>query len=154
MILLASAALSVLAPMSAGADTDLVVNSKTVPVQLPLSDMMTLKFVGGALQVKTAPTADPILIDLGSLNTLKFVDHGTTAIAQTKVSNHQISLSYEAGQLSAQGLTQADAALYNLGGQLMMRLGAWDGSAVSIASLPAGVYVFKVNNQTFKIVKK
>jgi len=47
----------------------------------------------------------------------------------------------------------APAAIYGVSGQCFYNNPLWNGEVLNIASLPAGVYVLKVNNATFKFRK-
>jgi len=103
--------------------------------------------------VYTTETEAPTVFNLADVKGLVF---GTTAtaIGQLVGTKGQLNIAYWQGILSAQGINGANTALYTVSGQRVMSINAWDGSAISTEGLANGVYVLKVNNQTFKFVKQ
>jgi len=49
--------------------------------------------------------------------------------------------------------TVARATVYSVSGQAVYVDGAWDGSAIDVARLPQGIYILKVNNNSYKFRK-
>lgn len=49
--------------------------------------------------------------------------------------------------------TVARATVYSVSGQAVYVDGAWDGSAIDVARLPQGIYILKVNNNSYKLRK-
>ena len=49
--------------------------------------------------------------------------------------------------------TPARATIYSVSGQAVYLDGAWDGSAINVARLPQGIYILKVNNNSYKFRK-
>lgn len=49
--------------------------------------------------------------------------------------------------------TVARATVYSVSGQAVYVDGAWDGSAINVARLPQGIYILKVNNNSYKFRK-
>ena len=57
--------------------------------------------------------------------------------------------------ISVAGLAKAEnAAIYSIGGEKVVNLMSWNGSPVNVGSLSNGVYILKVNNKSFKFIKK
>lgn len=155
-ITLALAALSLLAVGKAHADTKLVaVDSPTATTvaSFSLSDISKLSFADGKMVV-TMTDKSTKEVALSTSLALKF-DNTATAISHVSGTGSSLKIAYDGSQLSAAGLERAaDAAIYSVGGQKMLSLKSWNGSSVSTESLADGVYILKVNNKSFKFVKK
>lgn len=48
----------------------------------------------------------------------------------------------------------ASFAVYSLTGACRIEMGDWNGQRVDATSLPAGIYLLTINNQTIKFIKK
>ncbi len=60
-------------------------------------------------------------------------------------------------QLSVVGYDAAEAAsvaIYSMDGQLRRSIANWDGTPINVESLPSGIYLLTLNDQTFKFVKR
>ena len=150
------AVLSLLAVGSARADKKLVVtdsSSETPLASFPLGSIDKLSFAEGSVVFNLAGESEQSFA-LSNTTVLKFVD-GETAISQVAGNAGDIKLSVADGSIAASGIkTPAAAALYTVGGQKVINLKAWTGTPVSTARLADGVYILKVNNKSFKFVKK
>ncbi len=153
---LALAALAVLAVGSVQADSKLVVtdsSTKTVVASAKLGDVKKLTFTGGKLVVTLSDLTTqetPLTAHLA----LTFGE-STTSISPVAGENGQLKIQLSGEQLAVSGLSAAtDATLYAVGGQVVASLKGWDGSPVSTAALGKGIYILKLNNKTFKFVKK
>lgn len=151
------AAFSVLTVGLVRADNKLVVtdsSTKTVMASVKLGDVKKLTFSDGKLVVTLADLTTqetPLTTRLA----LTFGESTTTSISPVKEENGQLKLLLDDGQLAVKGLSEAtDATLYTVGGQVVTSLKGWDGSPVSTTALGEGVYILKLNNKTFKFVKK
>ena len=49
--------------------------------------------------------------------------------------------------------TPVRATIYSVSGQAVYLDAAWDGSAIDVARLPQGIYILKVNNNSYKFRK-
>ncbi len=88
--------------------------------------------------------------------TITFEGDGINAIGNPMADASALKLVYSGGLLGATGLAPgacAKAAVYDISGRTVITAAHWDGTPISVASLPAGVYVFKVNSQTIKFTK-
>ena len=92
-----------------------------------------------------------------ALNTnlvLKFEDV-TTSIAGVTDNASKLQVAYDGNTISVAGLAKAEnAAIYSIGGEKVVNLKSWNGSPVNVGSLTNGVYILKVNNKSFKFIKK
>ena len=62
---------------------------------------------------------------------------------------------YDGNTISVAGLAKAEnAAIYSIGGEKVVDLKSWNGNPVNVGSLTNGVYILKVNNKSFKFIKK
>ncbi len=48
---------------------------------------------------------------------------------------------------------KADIAIYSVNGQLLQSIHEWIGTPIPVSSLPHGLYIFKINDQSFKFRK-
>lgn len=155
-IILTCAALSLLAVGKASADQKMVVtdtSTSTVLESFSLGDISKLSFAEGKMTVtmNDESTQD---VSLSTSLMLQFEDVAT-AISQVDAAKGKLQVAYDGENVSFAGLGGvADAAVYTMGGQKVLSLKAWNGKPVSMASLGRGVYIIKVNNQSFKFVKK
>lgn len=147
---------ALLAAGNANADTKLVAkdtSTSTTITSFSLGDISQLQFADGNLVV-TLNDKTTRNVALSTTLELTF-DDVATAIGQVKTSGNALGIAYDGQQLSASGIDgTAEAAVYSIGGQKVIDLKAWNGIAVSTASLESGVYILKVNNKSFKFVKK
>ena len=147
---------ALLAAGNANADTKLValdaVNNTTI-ASFDLGNISKLHFADGNLVVTLSDETIQSVALSTSLQ-LKF-DETTTAISQLKTTSGTFGIVYDGQLLSASGLDgTCDAAIYNISGQRVSNLKAWNGSPVSTASLSSGMYIIKANNKSLKFVKK
>ena len=81
-----------------------------------------------------------------------------TGVDGLKVADGKLSISVKAGsnliEISGyDGKTRYGVAVYSLDGEKLLGYDSWKGEAVNISALPAGIYVFKINNNTLKFRK-
>lgn len=131
---------------------DLVVKTGSGSTKFALTDVTSLKFNEGKLQVFTSASETPTEFNLADIESLKF--DGVTQGIQSTMNDKKFNLTFSNGILSATGLEGARTAVYDISGKRMLDISSWDGSAVSLQNLTNGVYVIKINNQTFKFIKK
>ncbi len=146
-------ALSLLAMSHARADSQLVVNGASSTQKFGLGSVRSLKFADGNLLVYSADAEQPATFAIADLVSLKFGDDESTSINAVS-KGAKGTLRYANGQLSMAGINASNAALYTVSGQCVLSLGNWDGSPISTASLQSGMYIFKVDNQTIKFIKR
>lgn len=153
---LASVAMLLLATTQVGAEEKtLVVNgSSGEPVAVSLAQVRSVKLADNSIQLfLKGDAANTLTIAYDGQSSIKFEDGSPTGIDLPRA-GQGMEIAYAGNTLSAKGLTRANATLYSVDGQQVMRLTAWDGTPVNLATLGKGVYVLKVNNQSFKILKK
>ena len=119
-----------------------------------LADVRKVTFGENVLGiVPNAGTTVPFSISLGNVRVLKFVE--ATSIGSLSANNEGIEIFYNQDLLSVKGLSGiARAVIYGIDGSVLYDNHKWNGSSISTAYLPKGVYVFIVNNQSFKFVKR
>lgn len=90
------------------------------------------------------------------VQSLKF-DALTTGICHPQATaGSDLRLYSRDGSLCADGLADdrtVQATLYTVSGRHVLSYSNWDGSPIQTATLPHGVYIFKVNNKTYKFTK-
>ena len=154
--ILTSAVLALLAMGQVHADNKFVVSDTSSSKQLMsvnLSDVKSIGFADGNMVVTLADETTKTL-GLTTTTVLQF-EGDVTAIAPVVGGADGIEVKYVGGLVSATGLAEpADAAVYNVSGQKVLNIRAWDGSPVSTAELGCGVYILKVNNKSIKFVKR
>lgn len=148
------AALVLLAAGRMSADNKLVVADSSTEqdvAEARLSEVSKLSFTGGKLVITLAnETTKEVALTTGTVIRLE-----GDATALGNVASNATEISYSGDQLSATGLTApVAAALYAMSGQQLLSVASWDGSPISTASLERGVYIFKINNQSLKFVKR
>lgn len=83
-------------------------------------------------------------------------DYSTVGIKDPSVDGAELSLAVEDNLISIDGWTSGDiarATIYSTSGQAFYNDANWNGSAINISLLPKGVYILKVNNNSFKFRK-
>ena len=142
------ALLSLLAVGNAHADSKLVAvdsPSATTLASFSLSDISKLSFADGKMMVTLSDETTKEV----ALNT------NLTAIAGVTDNDSKLQVVYDGNTISVAGLAKAEnAAIYSIGGEKVVNLKSWNGSQVNVGSLSNGVYILKVNNKSFKFIKK
>ena len=150
------ALLSLLAVGNAHADSKLVAvdsPSATTLASFSLSDISKLSFADGKMMV-TLSDKTTKEVALNTNLVLKFEDV-TTSIAGVTDNASKLQVAFDGNTISVAGLAKAEnAAIYSIGGQKVVDLKSWNGSPVNVGSLSNGVYILKVNNKSFKFIKK
>ncbi|GAB6976262.1 T9SS type A sorting domain-containing protein [Prevotella falsenii] len=100
----------------------------------------------------------------GSSETYKFADiqgivfDVISGIGETRLPDSNLSIYSPANSnlIYVNGREQGkhyEIGIYNANGQVVLRDTDWQGQAVDISGLAKGIYVFKINNTTFKFRK-
>lgn len=81
-----------------------------------------------------------------------------TGIDNLKIAGGKLTVSVEPGsdiiRIGGYDARQKySVSVFNLAGEKVIGIDSWTGDAVSVASLPKGVYVLKINNTTLKFRK-
>lgn len=123
-----------------------------VQKSVALASMKKITFSGGKMLAATTDGVHSF-----DLNTMEKMFFSSTATALTTVSADRTGLSYDAASQTVQVGEQGGNAtlhVYFLNGSLALRTPVpAGGTTVSLATLPKGVYVVKLNGQTLKITR-
>ena len=93
--------------------------------------------------------------DFSKVSKIEFVSE-TTGIGDLIANPSRLGLSVSRSSLKVTGWNageSATVALYSMSGQCCYQDNSWSGEVINISTLPSGVYVLKVNNETFKFSK-
>lgn len=127
--------------------------SAKVVASFSLDDISKLSFADGKMLV-TMSDKSVKEVALNTQLALKF-DGVETSIKGVANNETKLQVAYDGNNISVAGLAKAaNAAIYSVGGQKIVDLKAWNGSPVNVGSLANGVYILKVNNKSFKFIKK
>ena len=122
-----------------------------------LSDLGHCYFETGKLFFTQRSKTVPQSISLSSVKCIKFTDQVVSGISDTENNvSKQFDIYVAGGAIHVDGWDcnrQATAVIYAIGGQAFYTNRNWSGSAIDIMSLPQGVYIFRVQNKTFKFSK-
>ena len=143
--------------LSAGcfAQDDLTINLASGKKTYKIDDIKSIAFGGNNLKVfKQGSGSDAY--QLGEIGKVSF--DAATGVDGLKVADGKLSISVKAGsnliEISGyDGKTRYGVAVYSLAGEKLLGYDSWKGEAVDISALPAGIYVFKINNNTLKFRK-
>lgn len=120
-----------------------------------LAKVGKLTFSESQLSVYDVATPQTQTYGLANVRTITFKNVATGIYNTTQMAAGDFRLAYANESLAAVGLASAaHARLYTANGVKAMDIKSWDGTPISVHTLPAGVYIFKVNNKTIKFVKK
>lgn len=131
-----------------------VVQSDGSNKEFDLATTQKLTFADDYLNVSNTLAAAQSF-SLSNVKVIKFTGGATSIESVSQSPAAKLSFAYANGTIAVNGLSQpTNAALYTIGGQQVSRLSSWDGSPVSVSTLPQGVYIIKVGNAAYKFVKK
>ena len=96
-------------------------------------------------------------IPLTSILSIKFVDSTVTGLrTHDTVEKNNLRIAIAADIITIYGWNSKEkttAAIYAASGTMVWTDRKWNGNTISTQSLPKGVYILKINNQTFKFSK-
>lgn len=120
-----------------------------------LSDISRLNFGDNTMTVISGTNDNETVFQTSSLLEIKFV-YNVAAIDEITGITDEMKLYYNGEHLYAKGIegNTVHASIYGIDGKIMETIAYWDGTPISTASLPQGIYVFKANNNTLKFIKK
>lgn len=151
--LLAVLGLAVSAGCFAQDDITLKLNSGNKSYKI--DDVKSITFDGTDLKVNklndeadTYPFADIVSISFDT----------STGVDNLKIAGGKLTISVEPGsdiiRIGGYDARQKyEVSVFNLAGEKVLAINGWKGDDVSVASLPKGVYVLKINNTTLKFRK-
>lgn len=122
-----------------------------------LSQIMSLHFSDGNLQVKQSANGQVSETPLAKILSIKFTDETPTGVTNmTADLQAAVTLAISPEELRLVGYDTAlalPAALYSINGTTYYTCAHLTESSVNISSLPKGIYIFKLGNKSFKIRK-
>ena len=119
-----------------------------------LEEINKLTFAGDKMTVTMNNGAAAKTFDLNAFDKVTF-DNTPVSIAGTTVEKSGIKFAYDGENISVTGLKKAaPVVVYNANGSVADSRKAWDGSRLSVASLPAGTYLLSVEGVAYKFLKK
>lgn len=146
---------AVMLPLPAHAQEQMVVYGQSGQplMESDLSGISSLTPAGDAISVKLR-SGKLSAISLTDIRSIKFIQ-GTTAIEKLTTNGNKLSFTVGDGQITVGGWNGKDGSLflYSADGSLVTSARHWAGEPVNIASLASGLYILKVNNQSFKFIK-
>ena len=143
---------------SASAQASLVLNPKqgsSEKKEFLLDGIRTLTFGDDGLTVNLKD-GQTYAAAFDNLATLTFRDESTAIETVTAEYAANLDLFLTDGRLGVNNLPDnvaTEAALYDAAGRAVLMRRQWNGEPIAIGHLPKGVYIFKVNNQTFKFTR-
>lgn len=143
---------------SASAQASLVLNPKqgsSEKKEFLLDGIRTLTFGDDGLTVNLKD-GQTYAAAFDNLATLTFRDESTAIETVTAEYAANLDLFLTDGRLGVNNLpanVATEAALYDAAGRVVLMRRQWNGEPIAIGHLPKGVYIFKVNNQTFKFTR-
>lgn len=143
---------------SASAQASLVLNPKqgsSEKKEFLLDGIRTLTFGDDGLTVNLKD-GQTYAAAFDNLATLTFRDESTAIETVTAEYAANLDLFLTDGRLGVKNLpanVATEAALYDAAGRAVLMRRQWNGEPIAIGHLPKGVYIFKVNNQTFKFTR-
>ena len=143
--------------LSAGcfAQDDLTINLASGKKVYKLDEVKSMTFDGNSLKVNKQTNASDTY-QLAEIVNISF--DAATGVNDLKVEGEGLAINVKAGsnliEISGyDGKTRYGVAVYSLAGEKLLGYDNWKGEAVDISALPAGIYVFKINNNTLKFRK-
>ncbi len=122
-----------------------------------LSQIMSLRFSDGNLQVKQSADGQVSETPLAKILSIKFSEQTTTGVTNMTADQLQaVTLAVSAEELRLVGYNTANAlpaALYSINGSQYYACSRLSESSINISSLPKGIYIFKLGNKSYKIRK-
>ena len=119
-----------------------------------LSEVKKLGFANGQLSVEPYGGAAAATFSLDAVRCIRFdnvptgIDFvGADATLRPVIKDGKVSLAALSGKRTA------PLRVYSAAGQLLVSRPSWNGEAVDLTSLPAGLYILSINNQSFKLQK-
>ena len=141
------------------AQTMLVVNASTGdgPQEISLDDIRKITFAGDDMTVGLASVTQSGVFRIPDVKSIKFKDDMLASIDAAKSDDDAtLRLMYGSGVLTVAGFvpgSTVSATVFDVSGRSMISASRWDGTPISVADLPAGVYIFKVINKTIIFTK-
>lgn len=137
------------------AQDDITLNLTSGKKSYKIDDVKSFTFDGDNLKVNTQDDK----ADTYALADIVDINFDTaTGIDNLQIAGGKLALSVQPGSdiINISGYDAKErytVSVYSLAGDKVLGIDNWKGDAVSVASLPKGVYIFKINNTTVKFRK-
>lgn len=121
-----------------------------------LDQVRTLKMKPQGFDVTGKENQTLVSYDFKDLKKISF-DNLETSISQVVEETQKLKVSVAHQTLKVLNWpagTPATASIYAATGQCVYRNAQWTGEDISLAGMPLGVYILKVNQQTYKFVQR
>ena len=117
-----------------------------------IADIRKISFDNGLMAI-TSKDGNASSIAMNSVMSLKFTDDANF-ISALKDGKSAIAPYCNGEWMGVKGLNgETKAIVCDAAGRIVISLDRWNGSPVSIATLPKGVYILKVNDSSIKFTK-
>ncbi len=132
-------------------------NNGSADVPFAVSEIASLHFGNGQLQVKQAADGKVDAVSLAEILSIKFADVIPSEIktaATEQSAAVKIAVSPDELRLVGYDTTHPQPAyLYGVGGAVHFSTKALTVSSINVSSLPKGLYILKIGKKSFKISK-
>lgn len=122
-----------------------------------VSEITSLHFSDGQLQVKQATDGKVSAVSLAEILSIKFADKTPTAVKTMADGQFAaVSVAVSPDELRLTGYDPAHpqpAYLYSAGGALYFSTPALTATSINVSSLPKGIYILKLGKKSIKISK-
>lgn len=148
--------MAVAATMAKAQSTMIVQNSNddSKKTGIKLDEVQKLTFANDKVVVSKNNGAADKTFDLNAFNKITF-DNSEVGIAGVKVEKSGLQFDYDGESISVKGLTKAvPVVVYNATGAVVESKKEWNGSKLSVAGLPEGMYLLSVEGVPYKFLKK
>ena len=125
-----------------------IVDNTSAKATYAVSDLQKITFESGNVVVTTTTgtTASVAISDIAKMYFNTETAEGIGSVAQASVTFN--------GQVLSFSGTADKVDIYTVSGALVASGRQLDGSAISLADMPDGVYVVRIDGQSFKVIKQ
>lgn len=124
------------------------------PVEIPLLSISKVQFGEGAM-MNVVKSEGKQVFDLRNVSRISFGE--AAAIDEVEASMPLVVTPNPVREYlnikGGQDLYGGGLDIYSISGMRMKSVPAWQGEAVDVASLPAGIYILKIQSETVKFMK-
>lgn len=142
-----------LSASAAIADDNVVVQSAGVSTPYAISSVRSIRFGADGISVCQNGQAD-VNYTYASVDKIYFTlsTNGIETVVgdETRMG---ISIDSSGSFITVNGVSDGNASIYTPAGMQVRHLANWKGERISIADLPKGVYILKINNKSIKFNK-
>ncbi len=136
--------------------SEFTVSTKQGNKSYKIADVRSMVIEGNNLLVTKSGSSDSDSYQLADITSIIF--NLADGIAETKLADGKLSIYSPANSnliyVKGYELSKSyDVTVYGSNGNTVMHDADWKGQPVDVSKLPNGVYIFKINNSTFKFRK-